>query len=78
MEFTHAHALYKRQDDQDPSGMAYNTTVVVFGIFAICLVVTAPMVWMLIWMRNDNNRESRKEKPPPAETEKKKRAPAET
>jgi hypothetical protein len=35
--------------------------VIVLGILAICLVAMAPMVWMLVWMRNDGNRESNKE-----------------
>lgn len=55
MEVSNAHALHGRQDGQDvqdPSGLAYDTTVIVLGIFAICLVAMGPMVWMLIWMRN--------------------------
>lgn len=57
MDPTRANALHALQDGQDPSAMAYDTTVIVFGIFGICLVAMVPMVWMLVWMRNDDNRE---------------------
>ncbi|ROV94967.1 hypothetical protein VMCG_08325 [Cytospora schulzeri] len=52
MELTHAHALQERQD---PSAISYGATATVFGIFAICLAVTGPMIWILVWMRNDDN-----------------------
>ncbi|KUI54643.1 hypothetical protein VP1G_02044 [Cytospora mali] len=51
MEYTPTHALPERQCSWT---LLCNRTAMVLVVFTICFLVMAPMIWMLIWMKNEN------------------------